>query len=501
VGEYDPPREERGGFFILASGSVQEQISLLCDQSFLPHSLTGSQMTMVQNARAALKQWAGASINRQIFSAAFVVGVITIGVKMVAMLRELMIAWQFGTSDAIDAYLIAWVIPNFVVIVVVGSFNAAFIPVYIQTRDRRGKEAAQKLFSSATLSSAVLLVVIVSVAALTVPHLLPLIASSFSSEKLALTKSIFYSLLPWVVFSAVMQVWAAALNAEERFFAVSATPLLTPLITLLLLGGFAQLLGVYALVVGVVGGTALEAAVLGLVLHRRGSSLKPVWGGFDRDMRQVAGQMLPMIAGGLLINSNQIVDQTVAASLSGPGQVASLNFGVRLVVVVVGILSVALSTAVIPYFSKLAAARDWQHLRSTFKKTVWLSFLATVPLTLIIIIFSTMIIQLFLQRGAFTNKDTQLVSQIQIYAALQIPFYIAAILGIRLITALQQNAVIMRISAVTFGVNIIADVLLARYLGVAGIALSTTIVYITACLLIFGYIYGVADKRLLAKQT
>lgn len=450
---------------------------------------------MVQNARAALKQWAGASVNRQIFSAAFVVGIITIGVKMVAMLRELVIAWQFGTSDVVDAYLIALILPNFIIIVVVGAFNAAFIPAYIQVRENKGHVAAQKLFSSATLGGALLLVIVAIVVALAVPYLLPFLASSFNAEKLAMTQRLVYTLMPWVVFSAVMQIWSATLNAEERFVVVAATPVITSVFTLFMLIALSSALGVYALVLGLVGGSLLEAVALGAVLRRGGMSVRPLWGGLDDDLRRVTGQMLPLVASGIFINSNQIVDQAVAASLPGSGNVAALNFGIRLIMVLTAILSVALSTAVIPYFSKLVAARDWIHLRSTFRKTMLLSLVGTIPLTIGVVVFSTPIIQVFLQRGAFTSEDTQLVSRIQAFAALQIPFYVAAILGVRLISSMQRNAVLLKISIVNFVVNVTADLLLARYFGIAGIALSTTVVYSVACLMVFGYIYVFAGRH------
>jgi putative peptidoglycan lipid II flippase len=415
---------------------------------------------------------------------------------MVGMMRELVIAWQFGTSDVVDAYLIALALPTFIIIVVVGSFNAAFIPVYIQTRENKGQAAAQRLFSSATIGAALLLMMVAIVVALFSPYLLSVLASGFSAEKLAMTQRLFYSLLPWVVLSAVMQIWSATLNANERFVIVAATPAITSAFTLFMLVVFSSTFGIYALTLGLVGGSLLESVALGAVLRRNGTALKPNWGGFNDDLRRVSGQIFPLIFGSVFFNSNQIVDQAVAASLGVSGHVAALNFGIRLVAVLISVLSMALSTAVIPYFSKLVSAKDWVQLRSTFRKTVLLSLLGTIPLTMGVVVFSTPIIQVFLQRGAFTSEDTQLVSKIQAFAALQIPFFIAANLGVRLISSLQRNAVLMRISIAGFVVNVVADLLLARVWGVAGIALSTTVVYCFVCLMVFGYLYNFTKRKL-----
>ena len=168
------------------------------------------------------------SVSRQILGAAISVALLTALVKAVTIGRELIVAWRFGTSDALDAYLIALLVPAFVVQTVAGSFNAAFIPTFIQVREREGDAAAQRLFSRVMLWSIALLGATSFLMLLGAPLYLPLIASGFSREKLDLTFQLLLMVAPVVILSGLVTVWGAVLNAGRRFALAALSPVVTP---------------------------------------------------------------------------------------------------------------------------------------------------------------------------------------------------------------------------------------------------------------------------------
>src|SRR5437660_11808003 len=88
------------------------------------------------------------SPNRRIFRAAFVVALVGLLVKGVTALKELAIARGFGRSDAIDSYLIAYLVPAFAVILLMVAFSSCVIPVIIHLRQEQGTQAAQRLYST-----------------------------------------------------------------------------------------------------------------------------------------------------------------------------------------------------------------------------------------------------------------------------------------------------------------------------------------------------------------
>src|SRR6266446_431797 len=102
-------------------------------------------------------RWSNVSTNRKIFSATLVIASLTFGAKLVSTAKELVVAASFGTGDAIDAFLVAFIVPSLAITVISGSFNAAFIPTYVQVREQEGKTSAQRLLSNVLAWSALLL--------------------------------------------------------------------------------------------------------------------------------------------------------------------------------------------------------------------------------------------------------------------------------------------------------------------------------------------------------
>ncbi|MBW4646795.1 MAG: murein biosynthesis integral membrane protein MurJ [Goleter apudmare HA4340-LM2] len=432
------------------------------------------------------------SVNRQIFGAAIAVAIGTALVKGVAVVKELVVAWKFGVSDDLDAFLIALLIPSFIINVVAGAVPAALIPTYIQVREQEGQKASQKLFSGIIVWSLALLGITTILMLVFAPFYLPLIAIGFSPEKLNLTFKLLCTMAPIVLLSGIIIIWSSVLNAGEKFVLASLSPASTSIITIGFLLAFSSL-GSFALVAGLAGGAVLEILILGVALHRQGISLRPKWHGFERHLRQVAGQYMPMIAGSFLMCSTALVDQSMAAMLS-PGSVAALNYGNRVIALPITLATTALSAAVIPYFSKMVAHQDWKGVRHTLQHYLKIIFIITVPLALLFIFFSEQIIALLFQRGSFTVDDTKVVANIQLYFAFQIPFYVANILVVRLISAMQLNQILMQVSGVNLIINVVLNYVFMQLMGISGIALSTSCVYI------FCFVYMLINANLRLRQ-
>jgi putative peptidoglycan lipid II flippase len=437
-------------------------------------------MSIENAARAISGRWkrlTAGSINFRIFSAFVTVGGLTVGVKMAAMIKEVIVAASFGTGDALEALIIALLLPSFIINVVAVSFNAALIPIYIQVRENEGHASTQRLFSTVMVLAIALLIIVTVLLAIVGRYALPLLGSGFEPAKLAMTQKLFYICLPIIVIDGLTTVWESVIQAQERFVLTSISYIVIPIASIAALFGLGVRWGIYALAFGICIGHLLRLCLLGWGLKRQSLSLSPRWYGVNPALRQVIGQYLPAVGGALIMTSTLLVDQTMAAGLD-PGSVAALNYGNKIVTLVNSIGTMALGTAVLPYFSKLAAVGDWASLRRTLKTYSMLTLAATIPLTFFLYLFSGMIVRLVFQRGAFTQADTLLVAQVQAMYVLQIPFYALVILFVRLISSLRSNFVLMWETIINFTVNIVLDYVLMKIMGVAGIALSTTVVYI-----------------------
>jgi putative peptidoglycan lipid II flippase len=170
------------------------------------------------------------------------------------------------------------------------------------------------------------------------------------------------------------------------------------------------------------------------------------------------------------------------------GSVSALNYARKIVNLFVVLGAIPLGTAALPYFSQMVASRDWAGCRRTLKVYTRSILLVTVPITVGLVAFSPFLIKIVFQRGAFTAADTIVVSRVQACLSLQIPFYILVSLGVRFVSALKRNSVLVAIAAVNMVLNAVLNYILMKYAGVAGIALSTSFVYLVSCALVYGFI-------------
>jgi putative peptidoglycan lipid II flippase len=412
-------------------------------------------------------------VNRRIFSATLTVAALTVLVKAAGAAKLIVVAHVFGTADALDAFLIAFLLPSFLAEVIGASLNSALIPTYIEVREQQGKQAAQELFSGAVALNALMLSSLAVVTLAAHRPLLRLIGSGFSASKLALADSLFLAMLPLAVLMGISTVWRAALNAGHRFALAAGAPMMTPLVTVGLLAGGART--IYTLAAGAVAGTLLEMALVGYGLKRQGIGLMPRWRGVTPALTRVLREFAPMLASALLTGGAVLIDPAMAATL-GPGSVAALGYGKKLAAVILAIGPLALSTAALPHLSLMTAQGDTAGVRRTLRAYSRLLLIAGLPLTLLLVRFSDPLVRLMFQKGAFTESDTRLVAAIQSFALLQIPFAMLMAFVARLISSLKANRVLMWGALINLALTPALDYGLLRWRGVAGIALAGTVV-------------------------
>jgi putative peptidoglycan lipid II flippase len=450
-------------------------------------------IALLRNGLNRISNWQRESVNRRIFAAMAAVACLTVFVKAVSAVKDVVVAYHFGTGDALDAFLVAFVIPAFTINVIAGSFAPSVVPTYIRVRAREGQEAAGDLLSGAMTWVLAMLILVASLLWLAGGHLLAIVGSGFSAEKLALARELFVALLPAIVLSGVSAMAGAILNAGERFAPAAFAPACIPLAVILVLSLRGPMSGIHSLVMGTLVGYVFEAAILLWQLKRR--KMLPALRLREPNglMKDVTRQYVPMVAGACLMSSTELVGQTMAAMLE-PGSVSALSYGNKVVAFGLGIGSLAIGTAVLPHFSRLVANGEWRSLRHTLMTYARLIVLFAVPITLAVVYFSVPIVRLLFERGAFDASATQVVARVQALYCLQVPFYLVGILLVRLVSALQANQVLMWGAVISLVLNVVLNYAFMKWLGVAGIALSTSVVYVVSvCYL--GYMVAQLHKR------
>jgi putative peptidoglycan lipid II flippase len=441
-------------------------------------------------------QWLRESLNGRILAATLTIAGVGSVVKVASLGKEMMVSRYLGAGDSLDAFYVAFLLPTFLVGIIASSCNEAFIPTYIEVRENEGLDAAQRVFAGVAVVNVAILIALGFALAGSQRWLLPLLGSGFSLTKLALTQRLFFILLASLFVGGLSALWKAALNAHECFALTAIAPITIPVMIAILLLASPSEWRIFALVIGTVAGVACELVILGYGLRRHGLALVPRWSGFDLRLRQVLKQAAPSAAAGILMGCTSLIDQAMAAMLHS-GSVSALNYANKLVPVLLGIGSSSLSVAILPALSRLSAGRDWRGMRHIVSSYTRIIFLVGVPATVILIALSEPIVRMVFQGGAFTSQNTHLVASVQSLLCLEVPFYAAAMLCVSALCALKRNDVLIWGTMIAVFENVVLNYVFMKMFGLAGIALSTSAVYITA----FVYLHLMLGRALKTEET
>ncbi|MBZ5603846.1 MAG: hypothetical protein LAO79_16225 [Acidobacteriia bacterium] len=357
----------------------------------------------------------GRAVSWRVLFQMALVGTYTGLVKIAGAAKVVFTARAFGMSDGLDAYLIAFLLPSFIGDTLAGSLTSALVPTFIEVREVEGRGQAKTLYRNVLAAAGALLGVAAVVFGISARWIFHLLASSFDATKLSTTVSMFWIMLPMVPITAFGVTWRSILNAEGQFAIPALLPALTPLSSIVFLLRFGGTWGPYSLAAGTLVGSVLEMFFLALCMMFYGFPILPRWSGRNRALDQVIGQYGPVMAGVLLLGGAPLIDQAIAAML-GSGSVAALNYGTRLSVVLVAVGPSAVSTAILPHFSKLTVTADWAHIRHSLRSYALVILAAALPIIVVLMIFSEPLVRLFFQFFADVFRDALGSMRIQISA-------------------------------------------------------------------------------------
>lgn len=395
-------------------------------------------------------------------------------VKVVATLKEIVVAGVYGRSDAMDAFLAALLIPNLLVNVIAESMNQALMPTLVRVRMQQGREKAQELLSDAMLRMVLLLAAVSAGMAVFARFFFPLIAWGFPAAKVDLCVRIFWMLLPMVLLTGIASSCGVVLNTVERFALPAFVPILVPLCISAGAVFLHKQLGIWAVVLMTIVGSAAQAVVVAWSVSAHGCALRVRWRRADASTSEVARQYGPVLLSSVVASGGLLVDQAMAAALPA-GSVSTMVFAGRFVGVVMTLLAGGVSSAFAPYFSMMVAQRDWDACRSTLRKGALVTAGVAVPIVIGMIFGARFLVHVTLQHSAFGPRDTAEVAPVLAMFAIQIPFFAASRIDYRFVLAMRRTDLVLYCGIVNLILDVVLDLLLMRYMGVAGLALATSL--------------------------
>jgi putative peptidoglycan lipid II flippase len=463
---------------------------------------------------------------RSLVSIASIVAIATLLSKIAGLVRQQAIAAAFGAGPVVNAYSYAYVVPGFLLILlggINGPFHSAMVSV-LAKRDRR--EAAAIVETVTTVVGLVLLAVSIALIFLADP-LMGLLAPGLSMDwaeasrqgisaaafaDLARTRELaalqLQIMAPIALLAGLIGIGFGTLNAADRYWLPSISPLLSSVVTIAAIGlywltaiggpdgplatlpGLNQLdlrpnspqllaLGAGLLAAGTLGGAVLQWLVQLPDQARSGmGKLRLRWELRHPGVRDVLKVMAPATLSSGMLQVNLYTDLVFASYI--PQAAAALNYANLLVQTPLGLLSNVVLVPLLPLLSRLAGLDSRQELRSRIRQSLIVVAIAMLPLSAILIPLAEPIVRAVYERGAFAPEDSALVTTVFMASSVGMFIYLGRDLMVRVFYALGDGQTPFRVSIVNIFLNAFLDWLLVPYFGAAGIVLATVGVNLVA---------------------
>ncbi len=418
--------------------------------------------------------------------------------RVFGFVRDMAYSHFFGANALLDAWTIAFKIPNLARrLFGEGAASASFIPVYSEEL-HRDPQQAKHLVNTVVTVLFVLLAAIILIGQVAIWSYYKFFSSTTETRLVLSLTSI---MLPYMLLVCIVAILAGILNVHRHFATPAAAPIVLNIfiISSILLTGWVfklqareQLFYVAAavLIAGIV-----QIAIQLPPLRASGVSIRPAWRTQSEAFKKIIILMAPMILGLTVTQINTLADDLIAWWFSGSvekgaffvllrhkvayplqrGSVSHLYYAQRLYQLPLGIFGISLATAIFPVMSSLSAKKDFAGLVKTVSEGLRTCFFIAIPATIGLIAIARPLISLAFQHGQFSANDTDMVTWTLLFYALGLCGYFAQQVVTRAFYSMQDSKTPMTSALIAVVANIVLNLTLIWPFGTGGLAAATAL--------------------------
>ncbi len=427
--------------------------------------------------------------SRSIAKIAGIVAAATLISKVFGLVRQLVVAADFGLGPAADAFNYAYTIPGFLLILL-GGINGPFYSAIVSVLAKRKKEEAAPLVETITTLVGGILLIVTIFLVFSAPYLIDLFAPGLKVPEKQLVREIAIQQLqimaPMAVLAGLIGIGFGVLNAANQFWLPSVSPLFSSItviiglsILYLQVGSKISTLDHAKLGGMVIAGSTLAGAVLQWLVQliaqsRAGLGRLRLRFNFNQPgVGDVVKIMLPATFSSGMYQINLYTDLFFASLLPTTGIAAGLANASLLVQTPLGIISNVILVPLLPMFSRLAAPENWTDLKLRIRQGLLLSAFTMLPLGALMVALSVPIVRVVYERGAFNRTDSGLVSSLLVANGIGMFVYLGRDVLVRVFYALGDGQTPFRVSMINIFLNALLDYFLIKPFGAPGLVLAT----------------------------
>lgn len=415
-----------------------------------------------------------------------VVGAMTALSRLSGLARDIGFSRWFGASPLMDAFFVAFKIPNLLRrFFAEGAFSAAFVPVFSEYRATRSADDTRELVDRVAGTLGLVLFGITAAGVIAAPVLITVFAPGFIGDdgRYEMARDMLRLTFPYLFFISLTALAGAILNTYRRFAVPAFTPVLLNLVLIAFAGWVAPRLENPGL--GLAAGVFVAGAVQLLFqlpfLMRLKLLPRPRWGWAYAGVRKILKLMTPVMFGSSVAQINILFD-TLIASFLAAGSISWLYYADRLMEFPLGVFGIALATAILPTLSEQHAKASAEAFSRTLDWALRLVLIIAFPAALGLIVLAQPLLTTIFYGGEFTANDVDMAEAALIAYGLGLLGFIL----VKVLTpgyfARQDTRTPVRIAVyalvLNMALNVVLVVSLVRtnfYAPHAGLAMATTI--------------------------
>lgn len=419
-------------------------------------------------------------MSKHLFRSTSLVGMLTLVSRIAGFMRENIFAIVFGATGQMDAFVIAFRIPNFLrKIFAEGAFSQAFIPVLTEVKVQKSHEELRELIKRVSGTLGLILVIVSLVSVIGSQGWAFIFAPSYldQPEKFQLLNHLLKIMFPYIFFIALTGLYSSVQNVFNRY----AVPAITPLILSICMGWAAVYLTPYfpnapieAVAYGVLLAGLLQLLVQLPFIWNLKLLARPKWAWHDSHVKRIVKMMAPALFGVSVAQIGMLVDSMYATFLP-TGSVSWLYYADRLMQFPLGVFGVALATVVMPHLSKQVSSRDIGEFKRSIDWSLKLIFLIALPCAVGLATLSGPILVTLFEYGKFNYQDMLMTKETLWAFSIGLFFFIMVKIAVSAFYSRQDMKTPMKVGILAVITNIVLNTILIFPLKHVGLALATSI--------------------------
>ncbi len=398
---------------------------------------------------------------------------VTVFSKVIGLIRETVMAANYGTSMYKAVYDIANNIPIVIFAIVGTALATSYIPVFNGVEKERGKEGAIE-FTNSVINIVIIICLLLSILGIIFAKpLVKIFAIGYEGEALKLAIQFTRILLPTIIFVGIANILTSFLQVKGKFIipALIGLPYNIIIITAIIAS---KKTSVLVLVIGTFFAILSKPLFMVFEARRQGMRYSLKFNIKDEAMREMVNLILPVLIGVGASQINATIDKSLATTL-GFKVVSSFGYAMKLYEFVQALFLTSILVVVYPMLAKYSAFDKMDKFNNSLRKTINIVIVALIPIVIGAGVLSSPIVRVLFQRRNFTTSDTAITANILIFYTIGLLAFAIRDVITRGFYSMHDSKTPMINSIIAVVFNIGLNFALIKPLGYKGLALATAI--------------------------